>query len=58
MSLNILELREIDELLRDFDHMLRKADSRAATRFRIMISVLLKKLEKIMQEQEEAAKHA
>ena len=58
MSLNVFELREIDELLRDFDHMLWKADSRAATQFRIRIQVLLKKLEAIMQETEEAAKHA
>ena len=58
MSLNMFELREIDELLRDFDHMLWKADSRAGTQFRIRIQVLLKRLETLMAETEEAAKHA
>ena len=52
MSLNVFELREIDELLRDFDHMLWKADSRASTQFRIRIQVLLKRLEAIMKIEE------
>jgi len=55
MSLNVFELREIDDLLRDFDHMLWKADSRAATLFRIRIRVLLKKLEEIMKIEEQHA---
>lgn len=56
MSLNVFELREIDELLRDFDHMLCKTDSRAGTQFRIRIQVLLKRLEQIMKKQEQQAK--
>ena len=55
MSLNGFELREIDELLRDFDQMLWKADTRAGTQFRIRIQVLLKRLETIMKEQEQHA---
>lgn len=63
MTLNVFELREIDELLRDFDHMLWKADSRAGTQFRIRIQILLKRLEQLMKEQvspeiEEAARNA
>jgi len=64
MSLNVFELREIDELLRDFDHMLWKTDTRAGTQFRIRIQVLLKRLEQLMKEPghvpveiEEAARH-
>ena len=64
MSLNVFELREIDELLRDFDHMLWKSDTRAGTQFRIRIQVLLKRLEQLMKEPghvpveiEEAARH-
>jgi hypothetical protein len=58
MSLNVFELREIDELLRDFDHMMWKADSRASTQFRIRIHVLLKRLEAQMKAQEQQAKDA
>jgi hypothetical protein len=54
MSLSVFELREIDDLLRDFDHMLWKADSRTATQFRIRIQVLLKRLEEIMKEKVDA----
>ena len=58
MNLNILELREIDELLRDFDHMLWKADSRQGTSFRLRIHVLIKRLEELMKLYETAEKKA
>lgn len=53
--LNVFELREIDDLLRDFDHMLWKADSRQGTSFRLRIHVLVKRLEELMQEEEQHA---
>jgi hypothetical protein len=56
MSLNVFELRELDELLRDFDHMLWSADSRAGTQIRIRLHVLIKRLEQLLKDETEKGK--